>query len=115
MAELYFLMKLNIAHVSLTGMEKDEPWADITAEDAIKQANKSLTKGFWLPDFRWQPTDVHKAKLRYRHALFLRLEGDPQGIPSAVSAINTAHRLLPGDAAIAREREMILAWKAAMG
>ncbi|KAL1600390.1 hypothetical protein SLS60_006775 [Paraconiothyrium brasiliense] len=111
LAELYFLMKLNILQINLTNMEKGIPFADILAEDALSMALRSLKRDYWLPEYRWQPTDVHKAKLQYRRALFLRLEGDPESIPTAVFAIKNAHRLLPDDAGIARERAAILAWR----
>ncbi|KAJ4347708.1 hypothetical protein N0V95_005162 [Ascochyta clinopodiicola] len=114
LAELYFFMRLNIAHLKTAGMEKGEPYADIMAEDTLKTAIASLRKDHWMPGFRWQPTDTHRAKLRYRHALFLRLAGDASCIRVAVSSIESAHRLLPDDAGIARERTRILAWRDSM-
>ncbi|KAF2449625.1 hypothetical protein P171DRAFT_427802 [Karstenula rhodostoma CBS 690.94] len=111
MSELYFLMKLNIAHIHLKNMQEGRFMAEMMASDALNMAIRSTRKDFWLPGFRWQPTDVHKAKLGYRRALFFRLEGNRQSIPYAVSSIENAHRLLPDDAAITKERETILAWR----
>jgi hypothetical protein len=115
LSELYFLMKLNIAHIYLAGMKEGKMFSDMMASDALTMATQSLKMDHWLPGFRYQPANAHKAKLRYRHALFLRLEGNPISIPSAVVLVENAHRLLPGDAAIARERDTILAWRNSMG
>ncbi len=115
LTELYFLMKLNAIHVKLIAMEQGEPYAGIMVGDALEMAKSSLKTGFWMPEFRWRPTDVHKAKFRYRHALFLRLEGDPRTINLAVASINDAHRILPEDAVITKERTLIAAWEADMG
>jgi hypothetical protein len=111
LAEIYFLMKLNTVHLKIAGMEKGELYADLMAEDALQMATNSLRKDHWMPDFQWRPTAAHMAKLQYRRALFLRLQADPEGIDSAVRAIKAAHRLLPEDAVIMRERTMILAWR----
>ena len=114
LAEIYFLMKLNVVHIKIIDMEKRQPFAGIMVEDALKMARLSLKNNYWMSGFRWRPTDVHKAKLRYRHALFLRLEQDPRTINTAVSSIEDAHRLLPDDASIARERDTVLAWRDSM-
>lgn len=111
LAEIYFLMKLNIAHIKITGMAKGELYSDLMAEDALTCAIQSLTNNYWMPDFQWRPSTVHKAKLRYRHAIFLRLQGDPQTVRTAVTSIEVAYRMLPDDAGIVRERAAILAWK----
>ncbi|KAF9700437.1 hypothetical protein EKO04_001964 [Ascochyta lentis] len=115
LAELYFLMKLNSAHVQINAMQKGGLYADVMAKDALTTALLSLRKDHWMRGFRWRPTDVQRAKWRYRHALFLRLDGDPSTISGAVSSIESAHRLLPNDAGIARERETILAWRDSTG
>jgi hypothetical protein len=115
LAELYFLMKINIAHIKINGMQKGEIFADVMAKDALVQAQQALRKDHWMPKFTWQPSDVHKAKFRYRQALFFRLQGDPSVVRIAVSAIEAANRLLPNDAGIARERDTILAWRASIG
>lgn len=114
LAEIYFLMKLNVAHIKLNGMERGEFFADCLAKDALGTAMQSLRQDHWMPGLRWQPTDVHKAKLQYRYALFFRLEGDPQSINIAVAYIEKAHRLLPNDVKIGKERDTVLAWRDAL-
>ncbi|KAJ4320704.1 hypothetical protein N0V94_003234 [Neodidymelliopsis sp. IMI 364377] len=115
LAEIYFLMKLNTVHLNIIGMEKGELYADFMAEDALLMATNSLRKDHWMLDFQWRPAVAHRAKLQYRRALFLRLQSDPESIDSAVRASETAHRLLPEDAVIMRERRTILAWRDAFG
>ena len=111
LAEIYFLMKRNVAHLKLNGMQKGECIAEVVAQDNLVDAQKACTKGHWLPDSTWQPSDVHKAKSRYRQALLFRLQGNPSRTRDAVLAIEAAHRLLPDDAGISRERVKILAWR----
>ncbi|KAJ8114268.1 hypothetical protein OPT61_g3822 [Boeremia exigua] len=110
-AELYLLLRLNIIQTKLLRMEKGDRSAGLLAEDSIKMAELSLRKGYWMSDFRWQPKDVHKAKLRYRHEVLRRMVGDPNTINLAVTLIDSAHRLLPEDAGIMREQDMISDWQ----
>jgi hypothetical protein len=49
-------------------------------------------------------------KLRYRYAIFFRLQGHPKDANRALTYIDSALRLAPGDAAIIKERDNILAW-----
>ncbi|KAF2250516.1 hypothetical protein BU26DRAFT_517348 [Trematosphaeria pertusa] len=113
MAELYFLLELNIAHVHLIGMERgipNYPTFDFQAEQALEMARSSIKKSFWADDWKWQPSAVQKAKLCYRTALFLRLEGRMEHAGAAMAWVEQALRLVPGDAAILREKEKIAAW-----
>lgn len=111
LAEIYFLMQLNAAHILIDGMEKGQIYADVMAEDVLMMALRSTRKDHWKPGFQWRPTDVHMAKLFYCFALFYRLKGDPKFIGPAVVSINKARNLLFNDAGVAREREAILAWR----
>lgn len=113
-AEIYFLMKLNIAHIKIASMQKGELYADILVQDTLSMAMKSMRDDHWMPGFRYRPTEAQKAKLAYRHALFLRLDGSLRNVDAAARTIEVAHKLAPNDAAVARERATILAWRASM-
>ncbi|KAF1955154.1 hypothetical protein CC80DRAFT_474478 [Byssothecium circinans] len=111
-AEIYFLLKLNIAHVQLTGMERPVPGLfalGMLASDALDCAVRSLRKDYWKKDFRWRPSAVHKAKMYYRYAVYWRLEGGKGTLKEALKFINKARELVPNDAAVVREHEKILA------
>ncbi|KAF1844857.1 uncharacterized protein K460DRAFT_286700 [Cucurbitaria berberidis CBS 394.84] len=111
LAELYFLMRLNIAHIEIFAMQKPGNiyFACLMAEDALKSATRSLKKGFWARGYKYQPSIKHLAKLWYRYALFLRLQGEPGTEEQALMHINKALRLQPDDAAILKEKQNILA------
>jgi hypothetical protein len=51
LAELCFLFKLNPLHINLASMEKEEH-THIMARDCVKQANKALLKGYWMPNYQ---------------------------------------------------------------
>lgn len=114
LAEIYFRMKLNVIHIKIDGVQKGELYADAVIRDAIHQADQSLKEGYWIPGYKWKPSNLHKAKFCYRMALFFRLVDDWSSVRTAVDAIERAHRLLPHDASIAKEREAILAWSSAL-
>jgi hypothetical protein len=109
-APLYFLMQLNIAHVQLGGMQKMAFGAELLAEGALNSAVRSMKPGFWKPGYKYKPSLQHIAKLRYRYAMFMRLQGDPQNANRALTYIESALRSQPDDAVLKRERENILAW-----
>lgn len=113
-AEVYFLMKLNIAHIKIAAMQRGELYADIMVQDTLSMAIQSMRDNHWMPGFRYRPTEAQRAKLAYRHALFLRLQRSPKNVDVAARTIEVAYQLAPNDAMIARERETILAWKASM-
>ena len=104
-------MQLNIAHIQIANMQNMDFGADIMAEGALKSAVRSMKRGFWKIDYRHNPSVQHLAKLRYRYAMFMRLEASPQNADRALRYIDGVLRLQPGDAALVRERENILAWK----
>jgi hypothetical protein len=84
--------------------------ADVLAEGALNSAVRSMKQGFWKLDYKYRPSTQQLAKLRYRYAMFMRLEGDPKNADRALRYIEGTLRLQPGDAALMREREHILAW-----
>lgn len=107
---LYFLMQLNIAHIQIGNMQTFAFGSEMLAEGALISALRSTKEGFWKSGYKFRPSAQHLAKLRYRYALFMRLEGNPQNADRALKHIDAALRLQPGDAALMRERETILAW-----
>ncbi|CAN9347617.1 unnamed protein product [Alternaria sp. RS040] len=109
-APLYFLMQLNIAHIQIGNMKTSEFGSEMLAEGAIMSAVRSMKEGFWKSGYKFKPSVQHLAKLRYWNALFMRLEGNPENTDRALRYIDAALRLQPGDAALMRERETILAW-----
>jgi hypothetical protein len=115
LAELYFLVRLNIAHIQLAQMIEDPAsayFAGIMAEDALDCAVKSIKQDYWMKGFKYRPADKHAAKLRYRLALLGRLQREPGTAGTALRYVDGALRLLPGDATILKERERIVAWVA---
>jgi len=113
LAELYFLVRLNIAHIQLTQMTEDPSFAyfaGLMAEDALQCAFESIKQGYWMEGFKYQPANKHVAKLRYRIALCGRLQREPGTAETALKWVDGALRLQPGDAAIIKERERIVAW-----
>jgi hypothetical protein len=84
----------------------------IMAEDALNSATRSLKQDYWMKGYKYRPSDQHLAKLRYRFALFIRLQAEPGTADRALRHIEGAVRLQPGDAAIVKEKDNIMAWKA---
>jgi hypothetical protein len=114
LAEIYFMMKLNVLHISISNIQTHQPFADVLASDVSKMAMKALTTGYWMKGFKWSPSTMHKAKFWYRYATIIRLTNDTHWAEQAVRGIGVAHTLLPDDAAIARERDAVVAWKASL-
>lgn len=114
LAEIYFVMKLNVLHVSISNIQTHQPFADVLASDVSKMAMKSLKTGYWMEGYRWSPSTMHKAKFWYRYATIIRLTNDTRWAEQAVRGIGIAHTLLPDDAAVARERDAVVAWKASL-
>ncbi|CAO2648304.1 Nn.00g075710.m01.CDS01 [Neocucurbitaria sp. VM-36] len=112
LAELYFLMRLNIAHVQITIMHDPGMafFAGLMADDSLGCAFKAVEKGFWTSDYMYNPSPKHLAKLQYRRALFFRLQGIADTARLALTHITEALMLQPGDAAILKERKNVVAW-----
>ena len=113
LAELYFLVRLNVAHVKITAMQSPRGayYEAMMAEDSLAMASRSLRQDYWMSGYKFRPSDQHLAKLRYRFALAIRLQAEPDTTDRALRHIEGALRLQPGDAAIMKERDNILAWK----
>jgi hypothetical protein len=113
LAELYFLVRLNILHGQITNIQKGTmpaKFAGIMGEDSLNLAVLSLKKGHWMEGYKYRPTLQHLAKLRYRFALLLRLQGEPGTAARALTYIDGALLSQPGDPAILKERDNIIAW-----
>ncbi|KAF1918150.1 hypothetical protein BDU57DRAFT_586642 [Ampelomyces quisqualis] len=112
LAALYFLIRLNIAHIKITEMQdlRQRYTAGIMAEDALKSATQSLQQDYWKEGFKHRPSVQHLAKLRYRFAMCIRLEGEPGSEDQALRHIEKALQFQPGDPAILKEKDNIMAW-----
>lgn len=113
LAELYFLTRLNIAHIQLSKMKDPIQLfsAGLMAEDALESAMRSLKMDFWQSGYSYTPSTPQLSKLRYRYALFLRLQAEPDTAARAIMYIEKALRLQPDDSIIFQERENIRAWQ----
>lgn len=109
-AEIYFIMLLNIAHLQLIDMQVPQStyFGSILAEDALSSAISAIRKGFWMDDYKYKPSAIHFAKLHYRYAFFLRLQAEQGWAEKALVWIDKALRLQPGDSAILREKQNII-------
>jgi hypothetical protein len=113
LAELYFLVRLNVAHVQIMSMLQYPETAylpGIMAQDNLNMAVKSMEKDYWMEGYKYRPSIQHQAKLGYRIALLLRLQAEPGAADRALRYIDSALQLQPGDAAIIKERDNIVAW-----
>jgi hypothetical protein len=113
LAEPYFLVRLNVAHVQIMSMSQrpgSAYFAGVMAEDNLNMAVKAIMKDYWMKVYRYRPSIQHLAKLRYRYALLLRLQAEPGTEDRASKYIESALQLQPGDPAIVKERDNIVAW-----
>jgi hypothetical protein len=113
LAELYFLVRLNVAHVQIMSMSQHPEtayFAGVMAQDNLNMAVKAIKKDYWMKGYKYQPSIQHLAKLHYRFALLLRLQAEPGTADHALRCIESALQLQPGDAAIVKERDDIVAW-----
>jgi hypothetical protein len=111
LAELYFLLRLNIVHLVLPRMEAGEFNAHLLAKDSLEHAEISLKQRYWGTAIEWQPTDAQMAKLRYRAAVYARLTDDPNNIETALRTISQAMALAPNDPMLEKEQRNILAFR----
>lgn len=118
--ELTFLTNLNLLHIFANHMSA-LPYVDNL------EGSRKRTKLFCCAEFfvqccysiymienegmTWRPTTPQIVKLKYRHALCMRLMGLPEMMPKAVESITTAWHLAPRDEAVVTEKENIMAWK----
>lgn len=114
LAELYFSMRLNVVHIHIKSMQENKTPGvfNILANDSLTMAVQSMKQDFWMPGYKYRPPVALLAKLRYRFALFLRLDGEPGTADRALRFIDAALEWQPNDALIKKERDAILAWKA---
>jgi hypothetical protein len=62
LAEIYFMMKLNVLHISISNIQTHQPFADVLASDVSNMAMKSLKTGYWMEGYKWSPSTMHKTK-----------------------------------------------------
>lgn len=113
LAALYFLVRLNIAHVMITAAQKPTRLNHeaMMASDSLNMAVKSLKQDHWKKGYKYRPSIQLLTKLQYRMALAIRLEDEPNTADRALRHIEGALRSQPGDAAIMKEKDNIVAWK----
>lgn len=107
-AEMYFQLSLNIAHINLS-VPDDRLLLEI-AETFLLHASESITTGYWKRGFTWRPSEQLEAKLHFRTARFLRINGNPSDADLVIHEIDQALRLCSDDPAILRERQLWSEW-----
>ncbi|KAH7348202.1 hypothetical protein BKA66DRAFT_601376 [Pyrenochaeta sp. MPI-SDFR-AT-0127] len=114
LADLYFLMRLNVAYIQLMSAQNPQSVylevAPTMAERTLNLAAKSLAKGFWMVEYTYRPLIQHMAKLHYRYGIFYRWQANPARATLAFQHIDRALLLQPGDSAIIKEKSSIVAW-----
>ncbi|EUC48936.1 hypothetical protein COCMIDRAFT_85905 [Bipolaris oryzae ATCC 44560] len=110
LAQVYFIMRLNIIHVQLSNWSKSSFVAEVLADDSLNCAFNSLKQDYWMKGYKHAVSVAHKAKYYFRYATFLRLQADPGNKERALGFIDLALRKQPGDLGILREKEKILEW-----
>ncbi|EAT90819.1 hypothetical protein HBI56_216340 [Parastagonospora nodorum] len=113
LAELYFLLRLNLAFIQIANIQENPGmafYAAIIAEESLNSAARSTKKSHWMEGYKYRPSIQHLAKLRYRFAVLIRLKREPGTADRALMYIDAALQLQPGDASIMKERDSILVW-----
>lgn len=105
LADIYFRLNLNCAHLFM-GFEGDGIFARVT-QNVLENADQAMTTGYWDEGFTWQPPRELRAKLHFRTARSFRLRGDPMDFQAAMSELDDALQLCPGDSAILTERRLL--------
>lgn len=107
-AEIYFQISLNGAHIKLKARRNEVLLNSLEA--FLLHASKAMTTGFWKAGFTWRPPEKLEVKLHFRTACFYRLRGDLSDAQRAMNEIGQALRLRPDDPAILRERQLVSQW-----
>jgi len=118
LAEMYFLLRLNMVHIQIANIMENPGmafYAAIIAEDSLNSAARSIKKNHWMEGYKYRPSIQHLAKLRYRYAVLIRLKHEPGTADRALMYIDAALQLQPGDPAIMKERDNIVAWLRSTG
>ena len=110
LAQVYFIMRLNIIHVQLSNWSESSFVAEVLADDSLNCAFKSLKQDYWVKGYKHIVSATHRAELLFRYATFLRLQADPGNKERALKFINLALQRQPGDPGILREKDTILEW-----
>lgn len=118
LAEMYFLLQLNMVHIQIANIMENPGmaiYAAIIAEDSLNSAARSIRKNHWMEGYKYRPSIQHLAKLRYRFAVLSRLKDEPGTADRALIYIDSALQLQPGDPAIMKERDYIAVWLQSTG
>lgn len=108
LAELYYVMHLNIAHAELQRyiVQSILPYSSMAfAKRALYKAKRSTDDDFWGDRLSWNPEPYQKAALLCKTATYLRLEG--LELDEAMSHLRAALRLCPGDNEVLWEQREI--------
>jgi hypothetical protein len=115
-AELYYTINLNIAHIALKWVEQGDRDALPGAQRAISCFKDSKKQGYWGDiAHSWEPSEAQETKETLRYAKFLRLQDVPNLIPFATAAIVHAAHPDPDNAAVLEEKRKIAEWKRSAG
>jgi hypothetical protein len=114
-AELYYTINLNIAHLGLKWMEEGRMEIFPGIQKAVVTLTDSRATNYWGIPHSWVPSQAREVKRMFRHAMFLRLWAVPNLLPFASTAVDMAGRMRPNDAAVADEKRKTNAWKRAAG
>lgn len=119
-AELYFLLCLNVVHVQLMGIEKpirgyqplrSQEWHLNYAAMHMKLSNASSTPSQWWRQHHWEPSDEQKAKYMFRRAMWLKakaeIEYDYESMLDATKVLELLLIHAPDDPAVKREMDSL--------
>jgi hypothetical protein len=110
-AQAYFLTKLSVARAGLLLLRLDsDTTMPLCIEYALHQATMSSQPGHWTKGYEWRPSSREMAIMHHMHAMFFRLEGQPENVYNALYAINAALEIEPHDLAMIKEKDDIITW-----
>ena len=107
-AELQLTLCLNLTHA---GIMLSSYLGGITSTNPrfwIDEAYECFRPDWWKKGYTYQTSDTLLAKLKYREAMFVRMWGEVEEIPIAISCISHALQLLPDDPKIKEEQRLIM-------
>jgi hypothetical protein len=115
---LMFTLSLNNAQVFLNAMREASSSPELLVKIAdsffhsicvCEEAEEALEGS------TWELSREQKTKLLYKVAAGCRVLGDEQFLPRAVGVIDHLHSLMPEDAAVTREWQLVHAWRRGLG
>jgi hypothetical protein len=79
-AELYYTINLNIAHLGLKWMEEGRMEIFPGVQKAVATLTDSRATNYWGIPHSWVPSQAREVKRMFRHAMFLRLWAVPNPV-----------------------------------